>query len=129
MAMYKPVYFSEKELASLTPSCSLKDIDEQFMKRLDFARTIAGIPFVLNCAYRSKEWDISKGRSGTSYHCKGRAVDIRCTTSTNRAAIVYSLLDAGFKSIGLYSSFIHVDDRYRDGIESAIIWFGDSFHD
>lgn len=128
MMDYKPVYFTEKELVSLTPSCSLKDMDEQFMKRLDFARTIAGIPFVLNCAYRSKEWDLSKGRNGKSYHCKGRAVDIRCTSSTNRAKIVYSLLNAGFKSIGLYASFIHVDDRYREDTETAIMWFGDSFH-
>lgn len=126
---FTPVYFSEKELASLTPSCSLNDMDGQFMKRLDFARTIAGIPFVLNSAYRSKEWDISKGRNGTSYHCKGRAVDIRCTTSTNRAKIVYSLLNAGFKSIGLYASFIHVDDRYREDNGSAKIWYGDSFKD
>lgn len=121
---YKPVYFSEKELASLTPSCSLNDLDERFLKRLDFARTIAGIPFVLNCAYRSKEWDISKGRSGTSYHCKGRAADIRCNDSTFRAKIVYAALIAGFKSIGLYPSFIHLDDRWRDDTETAIIWFG-----
>lgn len=121
---YKPVYFTEKELARLTPSCSLKDMDEQFMRRLDFARTIAGIPFVLNCAYRSKKWDISKGRSGNSFHCIGRAVDIRCNDSMNRAKIVYSLLNAGFKSIGLYPSFIHVDDRNRDNSELAIIWFG-----
>lgn len=122
---YKPVYFSEKELASLTPSCSLKDMDERFMKRLDFARSIAGIPFVLNCAYRSKEWDISKGRSGTSFHTRGLAVDIRCNDSTNRAKIIYALLNAGFKSIGLYPTFIHVDDRHRDDPTiHSIIWFG-----
>ena len=121
---FKPVYFSEKELNYLTPSCSLKDMDESFMKRLDFARTIAGIPFVLNCAYRSKEWDISKGRNGLSYHCKGRAVDIRCNDSTNRAKIIYACLNAGFKSIGLYPTFIHIDDRWRDDTETAIIWIG-----
>ena len=127
---FKPVYFSEKELNNLTPSCSLNDMDERFMKRLDFARTIAGFPFVLNCAFRSKEWDASRGRKydnngiGCSYHSLGRAVDIRCNDSTNRASIIYSLLNAGFKSIGLYPTFIHVDDRYRDDTETAIIWFG-----
>lgn len=121
---YKPVYFTEKELNNLTPSCSLMDMDEQFMKRLDFARTIAGIPFVLNCAYRSKEWDITKGRDGNSYHCKGRAVDIRCNDSQNRAKIIYSCLNAGFKSIGLYPTFIHVDDRFRNDSSHSIIWFG-----
>ena len=95
----------------MTPSCSLSNMDASFMKKLDAARHIAGFPFVLNCAYRSKEWDINKGRNGKSYHCLGRAVDIRCNDKKRRAEIVFALWLAGIKGIILYPSFIHADDR------------------
>lgn len=113
-------FFSEKEFNNLTPSCSLSDMDERFMNKLDLARAFSRIPFVLNCAYRSSDWDKSKGRTGLSYHCCGRAVDIRCKDSHNRFRIVYSLLNAGFTCIGIYPTFIHVDDRIVD--EPIIYW-------
>lgn len=115
-------FFSETEFNKLTPSCSLNQMNREFMERLDLARRLAGIPFVLNCAYRSSEWDKSKGRSGMSYHCLGRAVDIRCNDSTNRFKIIYALLNAGFTSIGIYKRFIHVDDRI---VDDRTIWIGD----
>ena len=115
-------FFSEKELNNLTPSCSLKDMNTKFMDRLDLARRLAGIPFVLNCAYRSTSWDKVHGRSGLSYHCLGRAVDIRCNDSSNRFKMIYALLNAGFTSIGVYKRFIHVDDRIQDNRK---IWIGD----
>ena len=116
------IFFSEKELNNLTPSCSLKDMNTKFMDRLDLARRLAGIPFVLNCAYRSTSWDKAHGRSGLSYHCLGRAADIRCNDSSYRFKIIYALLNAGFTSIGVYKRFIHVDDRVTD---IRKIWIGD----
>lgn len=104
-------FFTEEEFNSLTPSCSLSDMDSEFMRRLDIARKIAGVPFVLNCAYRSEAWDKEKGRSGNSFHCKGQAVDIRCGDSKIRALIIYSLWLCGIKGVGIYPTFIHADFR------------------
>lgn len=117
--MSRYLFFSEREFNSLTPSCSLDDMSPGFMTKLDFARSLAGIPFVLNCAYRSPEWDKSKGRTGLSYHCSGRAVDIRCNDSENRYKIIAACLKAGLK-VGIYKNFLHVDNRTEE-----IIFIGD----
>ena len=104
-------YFAPSEFTACVPSCSKEQMDSKFMERLNKARCFAGLPFVLNCAYRSVEWDKQKGRSGNSMHCKGRAVDIRCLSDVHRAVIVAALIKAGFNGIGIASRFIHVDDR------------------
>lgn len=104
-------YFAESEFGRCVPACSKSQMNVDFLKRLNKARRIAGIPFILNCAYRSIEWDKSKGRTGNSYHTKGRAVDIRCLDNNSRFVIVNALIDAGFHGIGISNSFIHVDDR------------------
>ena len=103
-------YFSEREFQRLTPPCSLQDMNQDTMNRADIARRLAGIPFVVNCAYRSKDWDLSKGRSGNSAHTRGRALDFRCNTSENRMRMVSALLQAGFNRIGIGKNFIHADD-------------------
>lgn len=46
-------YFSEKEFNRCFPICFLSDMDQVFIDKLDAARKLAGVPFVLNCAYRS----------------------------------------------------------------------------
>ena len=103
-------YFKEEEFKKCSPSCSLQDMKQTTMSKLDTAREIAGIPFVLNSAFRSSEWDKSKGRSGTGAHTTGNAIDIRCTSDRDRFLIIDSLLKAGFKRIGVAKSFIHADD-------------------
>lgn len=103
-------YFSEREFKKCSPSCSLQDMHQHTMDKLDAAREMAGIPFVLNSAYRSPAWEKSKGRTGTGAHTKGRAIDIRCSTSENRMKIVLSLLAVGFRRIGIGKNYIHADD-------------------
>ena len=63
-------YFSSEEFNCCIPSCSKEQMDKGFMQRLNKARRLAGLPFILNSAYRSSEYDMRKGRSGNSYHCK-----------------------------------------------------------
>lgn len=117
---YTPVYFKEEEFKRASPACSLSDMDSAFMARLDIAREIAGIPFHVNSAYRSKEYEKKKGRSGSSMHTKGRAIDIRCITNADRFTMVDALVSAGFRRIGIASRFIHVDDGYPEA--SPLIW-------
>lgn len=109
--------FSDREFCLCSPSCSLLDMDPSFMDRLQTARTIAGVPFKINSAFRSVEHELSKNRSGKSMHTLGRAVDIKCCDSGSRYKIVSALVAAGFHGIGIGSTFIHVDDR-----ELSLIW-------
>lgn len=115
-------YFKEKEFQACSPACSLQDMQQTTMSKLDTAREIAGIPFVLNSAYRSSEHDIQRKRSGTGAHTLGRAVDIRCNADRNRYLVVAALIHAGFKRIGIYKTFIHADDSQNHTQE--IIWYG-----
>ena len=103
-------YFNESEFKRCTPPCSLQDMNQSTMKRLDCARSIAGIPFVINSAYRTPEYEKAHGRKGTSSHTLGRAVDIRCNTSENRYKIIKAALECGICRIGVGSNFIHLDN-------------------
>ena len=102
-------YFSESEFKKCVPSCSERDMDGAFLSLLDEVREKAGIPLILNCAYRSSSWDKSKGRSGNSAHTRGKAVDIRCNASVTRYKIVKAALDCGVRRIGIGRTFVHVD--------------------
>ena len=113
-------YFSEGEFNRCSPSCSLQDMKQTTISKLDTAREVAGIPFVLTSAYRSSEHDRSKGRSGTGAHTIGRAIDIRCNTSRNRFLVVNALLKAGFKRIGVGKTFVHADDSETH--DQEVIW-------
>lgn len=109
--------FNEIEFQMCTPTCSLKQMNESFMNKLQTARDIAGIPFRLNSAFRSEAYELSKGRSGKGFHTLGAAVDIACTTSHERLIIIDALLKAGFTGIGIGPTFIHVDNR-----SDKLIW-------
>lgn len=84
------------------------NMDKNFLHKLDNARDIAGLPFIINSAYRSPEHPLSI-KNPTSSHLKGLAVDIKCTDSRTRFIIVDALIKAGFNRIGIADSFIHVD--------------------
>ena len=116
--MYK--YFSEEEFKNCIPSCSLNDMNKDFMMLLDELREKCGIPLVINSAYRSKEYDIAKGRSGNGAHTKGKAVDIRCNDSINRHKILKNAIKLGFNRIGISSSFIHLD--VDDTLVQNVCW-------
>lgn len=113
-------YFKEPEFKRCVPSCSLQDMNQQFMTALDALRAQAGIPLVLNCAYRSVQWDKSKGRSGNSAHTRGKAADIRCNASATRWKIVRAALALGFKRIGIGKDYVHVD--MDSSLPQNVIW-------
>lgn len=87
----------------------MADMDPAFLAKLDQVREKAGIPLVLNSAYRSPEYERSKGHSGTGAHTLGAAVDIRCNTSANRYKIVKAALSCGIRRIGIGKTYVHID--------------------
>ena len=102
-------YFAASEFRRCTPSCSIKQMDADFLALLDRVRERAGIPLVLNSAFRSREYERQMGRTGTSAHCNGKAVDIRCNTSQNRYKIIRAALECGICRIGVGKTYIHLD--------------------
>ena len=59
-------YFKDSEFKACTPSCSIEQMDKAFLSLLDDIREYAGIPIVLNSAYRSPAYEKKHGRTGTS---------------------------------------------------------------
>lgn len=118
--MYKAKFFSDEEFEACSPTCSRSQICDSSLARLDLARSIAKTPFVLSSAYRSREYEISKGRSGSGAHTEGRAFDIRCVDATQRDRIIRAALEVGFKRIGIARTFVHLDDS--PNLKQNVIW-------
>ena len=113
-------YFKESEFKKCTPSCSISQMDQSFLALMDRVREKAGIPLVVNCAYRSREWDLIKGRSGNSAHTRGKAMDIRCNTSANRFRIIQAALACGIRRIGVAKTYVHLDND--NSLAQGVIW-------
>lgn len=113
-------YFSAAEFRKCSPSCTIGRMDAAFLALLDEVREAAGIPLVLNSAYRSVAYEKAHGRSGNSAHTRGRAVDIRCNTSANRYKIIRAALACGINRVGVGPTFVHLDND--DTLPQCVIW-------
>lgn len=89
--------------------CGTTVVETELLDRLEIARGIAGIPFVVTSGYRCPAHNERVGGKSNSAHVKGLAADIRTHSSGDRYVIMLALLDAGFTRIGVARSFIHVD--------------------
>lgn len=105
-------YFKESEFKCKCGRCENK-INPELIKKLDTAREIAGVPFVVTSGYRCREYNndlLSRGykASKNSSHTLGLAADIAANDKT-RDVIYQALKKAGFVRIGLGKTFIHAD--------------------
>lgn len=112
-------FFKDGDFARCSPPCKLSEINIDLLDALDVARSLYGRPMIITSAYRTKDYEHLKGRSGSSSHCKGLAVDIACQDSTTRLKLVLALTRAGFRRIGIGPSFIHVD---IDDVKPKSLW-------
>ena len=113
-------YFSPSEFKRCNPACTIDQMDPAFLTLLDMVREEAGIPLVLNCAFRSVAHEKKMGRSGNSAHTRGKAVDIRCNASGTRYKIVAAALACGIRRIGIGKTFVHIDND--DTLPQGVIW-------
>lgn len=98
---FKPREFNRPEL-----------MDLELLQKLDHAREVAGIPFVIGFeAYRTEAHNSElDGAAKNSAHLRGYAVDIQVRAPRNRFLILRGLIIAGFTRIGdRYDAHIHVD--------------------
>lgn len=111
------VYFRETEFQKV--GCSSQQMSLDLLSKLDKFREIYGSPITISSAYRSVAHEKSKGRTGSSSHCKGLAVDVYCIGDQTRYEMLKSALLAGFCRIGVGSTFLHLDidpDKTQDCI-------------
>lgn len=95
-------YFTDEEVKGLQPStCS----------KLSIARGKSGVPYVITRGFSTPEQNAALPEAvPDSAHLTGYAVDLACSDSQTRYAILAGLLAAGFNRIGIYSAHLHADD-------------------
>ena len=81
----------------------------ELLLKLDEARSLAGIAFVISSGPRCPAHHHAVGGKTGSAHVDCNAVDILCNSGWNRMVIVQACLKAGFDRIGISKHFIHVD--------------------
>jgi zinc D-Ala-D-Ala carboxypeptidase len=113
-------YFKLREFDSPDEVGSGYRMDTDFLRRLDTARGIAGIPFKINSGYRTAAHNTLVGGRVGSSHKKGLAVDIGYTGSRERYIILKALMEVGITRYGIAKTFIHCDvDKNKD---EDVIW-------
>lgn len=100
-------HFQRKEF--ICPDCGQEDMEPAFLSRLDEARGIAGVPFVITSGYRCRKHNAQIGGVEDSAHTWGVAADIAATSSERRYHIIRGLLEAGITRVGIGPDFIHAD--------------------
>ena len=102
-------YFSREELEC--KCCGKYIIDDDLLSRLNRARELAGIPFIITSGYRCQKHNSDVGGVPTSAHTTGKAADIAFKDSAQCFKIIKALYDSGFKRIGINfaKSFVHCD--------------------
>lgn len=101
-------FFKEHEY-SCKCGCGKSDLNSKLLSMLDELRVKCGRPLVINSGCRCEEHNRKSNGSPTSSHVLGLAVDIKAETSKEKYDIVYNALILGFRRIGIYSKFIHLD--------------------
>jgi zinc D-Ala-D-Ala carboxypeptidase len=99
--------FSRHEFACRC-GCGYDDVDRTLVDRLQRARTSHG-PITVTSGCRCRSHNTAEGGSPTSSHILGLAVDVKVAGGEERFEILTCLIEAGFRRIGVASSFIHAD--------------------
>jgi uncharacterized protein YcbK (DUF882 family) len=87
-------------------------LDGELVEKLQALRDKVGKPIRINSAYRTPAYNMKIGGSPKSQHLEGKAADI--VISGIPPAKVAELASAvGFRGIGIYNTFTHVDVREK----------------
>lgn len=105
-------YFSSDEARGLRPDLVL---------RLDYARHVAGVPFVITSGFRTPEENAAAGGGGNSAHLRGWAVDLSCPDHVTRFHVIRGLYAAGFRRIVVYKATGHVHADADPSLDQDIL--------
>lgn len=120
MSEYK--YFTVEEF-NCKCGCGYNSVKPDFLKRLDAARHISGVAYILNSGCRCIKHNANEGSESIN-HVEGRAADIKAADSRTRFKILEGLFQAGFTRIGINfeKGFIHVDNMDAVGAPPCVVW-------
>lgn len=90
-------------------------INYRAMNMLQEMRSELGVPFIVNSAYRSPEYNAFVEGSPRSKHMEGIAFDVSMHNH-NVGAFVEAAKRVGFKGIGYYNTFTHIDARGTEAV-------------
>ena len=93
---------------------NFEKMNKAFLNILDEIRHYSGVPMIITSDYRSKKKNKEVNGSPDSAHLYGYAVDVACSNSVARMALINAALECGVTRIGVASNFLHFDiaDRY-----------------
>jgi uncharacterized protein YcbK (DUF882 family) len=102
-------YFKLSEFDSPDLPGSGERMQESTLRMLEKAREISGEPFRINSGYRTQAHNAKVGGVADSAHMGGWAADIATTPKTQKTIIMACQM-AGFARMGVYNTFVHVDN-------------------
>ena len=116
-------YFTKEEISQVSFGVDngFDFMNPYFLIMCDQLRKSLGQPMKPTCMFRSVEWDLSKGRSGKSDHCRGCGADFAIKDMAHGLLILSHAVKIGFNAFGisLNGKFIHVG--YREELPSGKI--------
>lgn len=89
---------------------NLVKVDSELLDKLQKLRDRINKPIIINSGYRTPEHNKKVGGASGSQHLLGKAVDIKVNGMTPTTLAKHAEA-VGFRGIGLYKTFIHVDTR------------------
>ena len=92
------------------------------LEKLNLARYISGVPYVINSGARCVSYNKIVGGKGKSEHLTGEGFDISAVESGARFKVLVGLLLAGFTRLGIANSFIHAGNSKGKGKAQGVIW-------
>lgn len=106
-------YFKPQEVIGL---------DLELCAMLDRARGLAAIPFVITSGLRTEAQNAGLPEAvHDSAHLTGHAVDLSCSDSSARYAMLKGLFLAGFTRIGIYATHLHADNSPT--LPQKVCWY------
>lgn len=102
-------YFTDEEKSC--PDCGLNLVDRNpdFLQALNTARELYGKPMNAESMTRCEKHNREIGGAPHSAHMDGRAADIECHGTRDRALLVFALFAAGFRRLELKRGNVHCD--------------------
>lgn len=97
------------DFRSCVPRCDESQLHPELLSMLRSMQKFCGWSFLITSGFRSKSWEFSKGRNGSSSHTKGLAVDVSASDSHARYKIVIAAGAVGVPRIGIGKDFVHLD--------------------
>jgi len=91
--------------------CGAEGIKDDLVFHLQMVRDLLSIHrvMIITSGYRCEKHNREVGGIEGSAHIKGLAADIKYDDVSHKFMLIHAIMKVGFKRIGIYDSFIHVD--------------------